>query len=477
MVFSFPFHVDPAHPRPLVSQIVQTLAERIGDGSLAPGSRLPSVRRLAAQCGVSTLTVSNAYNRLVADGALEARPARGYFVAARPRHQARDVPAPVATSVDSLWLLQRAYEENSPLLKAGGGWLPEEYLFTDAIRHALAVQARRPDPAIMRYGNPYGHPGLRQSIRLLLAQQQIACGDGSIILTHGASQALELAIRCVIRPGDTVLVDDPGYSNLYPTLQSLGARIVGVPRLQDGPCLEHLDRLARHHAARLFVTNTRLHNPTGTSYSAPVAHQALMLAERHDFLIVEDDIFAGLAPEDTVTLARLDQLRRVIHVSSFSKTISPGLRVGFLACRPDLAQHVLRLKMAGSLTSSGLGESIVHTILTEGRYRLHLARVRDRLATARKSLCDALDAAGLDLFCRPEGGMFVWAAPRRPTDMRALAERAATQDIMLAPGCLFRPDQAETPWMRLNVIHANDPRLFQFLREAMPDRDAARPPA
>lgn len=458
--------VDHASRTPLVMQIVCAVVAQIDLGRLRAGARLPSVRRLAAQCGVSTLTISNAYNRLVAEGYLDARRASGYFVAVR-----RAAPPPPATpdaaldaSIDSLWLLQRVYEETSPLLKAGCGWLPESHLFTDGVRQALFAVAKKPNAAVARYGNPLGYAPLRRAIQLMLAQREIDCDPEHIVLTHGASQALDLAMRCLLRPGDVVLVDDPGYCNLYPILNALGAKIIGVTRTRQGPDVASLAALAGRHRPKLFFTNTNLHNPTGTNCSPATLYQVLRLAEQHDFHIVEDDIFGGLLEQPAPSIASLDQLRRVIHVGSFSKTISPCLRVGYLACKGDLAQRILRLKMASGLTSSELTEQIVHSILVEGQFRLHLARLREKLGEAQKSVCDALAAAGLTLFHRPTGGMFVWARLGGEADVPDIARQAAARGIMLAPGYLFRPDQKPTPWLRFNVTHADDPRLYRFLQ-------------
>ncbi|MBS1062192.1 PLP-dependent aminotransferase family protein [Gluconobacter wancherniae] len=463
--------IDHHAQTPLVAQIIRRVSALVQNGDWIPGTRLPSIRRLAAQCEVSPLTVSNAYNRLVADGVLEARRASGFFVArqAEQRNEAAAVPADIATSIDSSWMLQRAYENNASVIQAGCGWLPDSYLFLDGIRHAFTALARRPDPAMSGYGNPYGNPGLREMVRLLLLRQGIKCDLSALILTHGASQALELSVRCLTQPGDTVLVEDPGYCNLFPALEVLGLRVIGIPRLHDGPCLKTLEQVAHTKRPKAFVLNTRLHNPTGTSCTPSVTHHVLSLAERHDFMIIEDDIFGGLADEAIPTLAHLDQLQRVIFISSFSKTISPGLRVGFLACPADISARILRLKMASSLTSSSMNEAVVHTILADGRYRLHLRKLRDKLAVARKNVESSLRTAGLEIFTRPEGGMFLWARFQNRVNPVEVSRKAAEQNIMLAPGFLFSPDQTPTPWLRFNASQMDNPRLFSFLSNAIPN--------
>ncbi|WP_035715903.1 PLP-dependent aminotransferase family protein [Azorhizobium doebereinerae] len=449
---------------PLVSQIVAAVTARIAEGALPPGTRLPSVRALAGQCGVSTLTVSNAYNRLVAEGFLEARRASGYYVAARKaaREAPRRLPAG-SVSIDALWLLQRVYEDDPNLLKVGAGWLPESHLFTDGLRHGLAALAKKPPSAVSRYGNPHGYAPLRRAVQMLLAQRAIDCEPDNIILTHGASQALDLAARGLLQAGDTAFVDDPGYCNLFPTLRALGVRVVGIPRTTQGPDVDALRTLAERHRPRVFFTNTILHNPTGTGCSPAVIYRVLRVAEEFDFFIVEDDIFAGMAPDQVPNIASLDQFRRVLYVGSFSKTVSPSLRVGYLVVGRELVERMLYLKLSGGLTSSEITEQVVHAILTEGHHRLHLARLRDKLAAAQKAVCDSLESAGLSIFHRPSGGMFVWAGLPGAPDMAEVARQALDEGIMLAPGALFRADQKATPFMRFNVTHADHPRLYRFL--------------
>lgn len=456
--------LDPAASLPLVAQIVDAIRSRVQSGIWLDGMKLPSIRKLATSCAVSPLTVSNAYNRLVAEGFLQARPASGYFVThelAPPSRQEK--PLSHSPSVDSLWLLQRAYEGGERQIQAGCGWLPESFLYGSGVRSALNSLGRRPDMIELGYGNPYGHEGLRDQIALSLARQGIACPRSGIILTHGASQALELAIRCLARPGDTILVEDPGYCNLFPALRALGLVLYGVPRLKDGPCLESLARLVQEKRPKAFIINTRLHNPTGTSCSAPVLHKLLRIAETTNLMLIEDDIFGDLAPETSPTLAYLGQLEQVIRISSFSKTISPGLRVGYVASGPAFARNILKLKMASSLTSTHMSEAIVHHILADGRYRLHLARVREKLAHQQDKALRRFAKTGLVPFCKPEGGMFLWMRFKQEQDVLQLTRDAAQSDFLLAPGDYFSPENARSPWLRFNVTQCERTELFTFL--------------
>ncbi|GBR54847.1 GntR family transcriptional regulator [Neokomagataea thailandica NBRC 106555] len=323
--------------------------------------------------------------------------------------------------------------------------------------------SRRPEPSLTGYGNPYGHKGLRDLILLLLRRQGIATQTDNIILTHGASQALELSIRCLTKSGDTVLVEDPGYCNLFPLLRALGLRIIGIPREVDGPNLEELNRAARIHSPRLFIINTRLQNPTGTSCSLSKVHHILNCAERFDFKIIEDDTFGGLSDDNTPTLAQLDQIERVIFVSSFSKTICPSLRVGFVVCSQNISNSILHLKMATSLTSSTISEALVFNILADGRYRHHLSKLREKLLVARSEGITRLEKAGMAVFSQDKDGLFLWARFVGEIDSVDLTRRGLDEGIMLAPGFLFSPEPSRNAWFRFNVSYLNDRKLFDLL--------------
>lgn len=458
--------LDPSLPTPLVRQLYDALLAQIASSAMKPGDKLPSVRALAKDCEVSTMTVTNAYQRLVAEGHVQARRASGYYVAEVERAATRRKPFLGRTSVDSLWLLKHVYEDDRTLLNAGCGWVPPEMLHIGGVQRALAALSRKSAAGLANYGTPYGYLPLRQQIQTLLAQKGIETAPHQIVLTHGASQALSLVARCLLQPRDVVLVDEPGSTNLFAMLRSMDLKLVGVERTVNGPDLTALQALAQRHGAKAFFTTTNLHNPTGGQCTPAVAYQMLRLAEQLDFRIVDNDAMAGLEPPGATSLASLDRLQRVIHVGSFSKTVSPSLRVGFVACNEEFAEKMILQKMVNSLTTSELTERLLHGVLVEGRYRAHLARLAERLRTAQNTVCERLETAGMQLFTRPAGGPFLWARfERDDVDMRALAQRAISESFLLAPGDLFRTDLRPTPWLRFNVGYADDPKLYRFLAQ------------
>jgi DNA-binding transcriptional MocR family regulator len=242
--------------------------------------------------------------------------------------------------------------------------------------------------------------------------------------------------------------------------------MLGVPRRADGPDVETLEALAAEHRPKVYFTQSAMQNPTATDMSPHVVFRVLQAAERHDFMVVEDDIFSDLQASPTPRLATLDQLNRVIYARSFSKTLSGSLRVGFLACRPDLASDLADVKMLTAVTSSQFAERLLCGMLTDGHYRKFLARLQSRLDEARANVVHAFERIGLELLVEPSAGMFVWARFPQGGDALALAERARRDGIMLAPGHVFRPHLEPTPWMRFNVAICDDPRVIRWLDRA-----------
>jgi DNA-binding transcriptional MocR family regulator len=471
------FQLDPSSSEPLVAQIVRGLTRCIVTRQWRPGSRTQSIREFARQHGVSTSTVVEAYDRLVAAGLLTARRGAGFFVAEPGRgaahHPDADDPSSVP-AVDSDWLLRNIYEHREGGIYAGCGWLPENWHDLEAVSKGLRQLALNP-LGLISYGHPKGYEPLRQQLTRQLAELEIEAPPSQILLTLGASQGLDLIVRRLTQPGDTVFVDDPGYSNQLSGLRLRGLRLVGVPMTPTGPDVAALEALLALHQPQLYVTNTQLQNPTGASYSAATAFRVLRLAERHDFRVVEDNVSADLVPGRAFTLAGADQLRRVIYVGSYSKAIGPGLRAGFVVAEAGLLEELVYHKLVSGMSTPIINERLVHSVLMDGHVRKHLEQLRNRLAKAQERTCRRLESAAFRPFFEPGAGMFIWARPLdESVDTFALAQEALSHDIMLAPGHLFRPEPSPSPWLRFNVSYCDSDRLFAFLERAV---DTRRKPA
>ena len=458
------FSLDSQSTTPLVTQIVDGFRLLVNGGGLRVGTKLPSIRQFAHAHGVSVYTVVDAYDRLVAQGYFTSRPHSGFFV--RRRGSVEPTPGDAARqyNFDSMWYMRRIFENRTLRLKPGCGWLPGDWLFADGVRRGLRSLASE-EADLGGYGEPRGYAPLRLLLCDLLAEQEIVAESQQVLLTNGASQALDLAARCLVHAGDAVLVDDPGYANLMFSLRFLGARLVGVPRTSNGYDLDALERHIQEHHPKVFFTQPRLQCPTGSTAQLAHLHRVVQLAEKHDFLIVENDIYAHLDPAPRPSLASLDQLRRVIYVGSFSKTISPNIRVGYMAANTNLLEDLEQLKMISGLTSSEFTERLAYGALIDGRWRKHVKGLRDRLADAQQRVAARLLDLGFVLFTEPKAGMFLWARHPDVEDSSQLACRAAEKDLLMGPGHLFSVALEASPWLRFNVAHCMDDEVFNFLEK------------
>ena len=453
---------------PLVDQIVGSIRTQIEDRLLRPGMHLPPIRTFATEHAVSRFTVVEAYDRLVALGYLQSRRGSGFYVAAR---QGTAVTKPrvgeIERAFDNTGVLHQSLEDSNDRLKVGVGWLPTEWMDEEGMQRNIRTLTRRSDSRVTSYGTAQGYLPLRDQVSLKLLELGIGVRSNQLLLTHGATQGLDLIARTLLKPGDCVLVDDPGYWNLFANLRLLGVNLVGVPRTSHGPDAEALEQLMAEHHPKIFFTQSVLHNPTSCNLTPANAFRLLQLAEKHDFLIVEDDVYGDFQPTPATRLAQLDQLQRVIYVGSFSKTLSANLRVGFVACSPDLIADLTDFKIVTGLSNCEFAERLTYLMLTEGHYRKLVDRMHGRLASATEQTLRMLERVGLNVYAEPEGGMFIWAAVPGLTDSAALASRASKEGIMLAPGNIFRPQMQPSPWLRFNVAYALDPRLERFFGERL----------
>lgn len=453
---------------PLCDQIVTGIKRQIDDRHLRPGTKLPSIRNFAETYNVSRFTVVEAYDRLVAMGYLHSRRGAGFYTATPATNEEAAQPHPTPSdnhkrNEQLVWLIRRLLEADESTILAGGPWLPNSWLDETGIRQSLNVLARKNGAFLLEYGQPFGYLPLREHLAQMLAALGITARASHILLTQSTSQALELVIRYLLKPGDSALVDDPGYYNMFGNLRLQGVEMLGVPRNPDGPDVAVLEKLAAAHRPKVYFTQSVMQNPTGSDMSPHVAFKVLQAAERHNFMVVEDDIFCDLQASITPRLATLDQLNRVIYARSFSKTLSGSLRVGFIACAPDIVNELADIKMLTSITTSQFTERLVYLMLVNGHYRKYLLRLHERLAEARLNVVEAFERIGLELFVEPRDGMFVWARFPQVDDSLALAEASQDDGIMIAPGAVFRPHLERSPWMRFNVTVCDDTRVQRWL--------------
>ncbi|TIP24308.1 MAG: PLP-dependent aminotransferase family protein [Mesorhizobium sp.] len=452
----------------LVESVMTTIRHRIAARSLTPGTRLPSIRAFAKTMQVSKSTVVEAYERLAAEGIIRSRPGSGFYAAGplAPLSLAEIGPR-LDRAVNPLWVSRQSLEAGDGVLKPGCGWLPASWMPEAGLRRALRTMARGEDVTLTDYGTPLGLPPLRHLLARRMAEHGIEASPDQIMLTESGTQAIDLLCRFLLEPGDTVLVDDPCYFNFHALLRAHRAKVVGVPYTPSGPHIELFAQALIEHRPRLYITNSALHNPTGAILSPVVAHRLLKLADQSDLTIIEDDIFADFEHSPAPRLAAFDGLGRVVHIGSFSKTLSASVRCGFIAAPRDWMEGLTDLKIATSFGSGRLASELVLTLLKDGSYRKHVDLLRTRLSRAMAETSTRLKAIGIVPWIDQPTGMFLWCRLPEGVDAAETARRALSANVVLAPGNAFSLSQTASRFLRFNVAQSADERIFSTLEEAI----------
>lgn len=460
--------LSPTRSGTLVERIMEVVRKRIAGRTLAPGAKLPSVRGMAAAMQVSKSTVVEAYDRLAAEGVIRSRRGSGFYVAGHlPPLSLAEIGPRLDRAIDPLWISRQSLEAGEDVLKPGCGWLPSSWMPETGIRRALRTLARTDQERLTDYGTPLGSAPLRQLLTRRAAGYGIEAPPGQIMLTESGTQAIDLLCRFLIEPGDTVLVDDPCYFNFHAILRAHRAMVIGVPYTPNGPDMSAFAQALHAHRPRLYITNSALHNPTGATLSPLIAHRLLRLAELHDLTIIEDDIFADFEPEPAPRLAAFDGLERVIHIGSFSKTLSAAVRCGFIIAREEWIEGLIDLKIATTFGGSPFSAELVSGLLRDGSYRKHLNGLRERLAHAMGSTLERLRTLGLTPWIEPRAGMFLWCRLPDGLDASEIARKALLENVVLAPGNAFSLSQSAGGFLRFNVAQSLDPRVYAVLENVM----------
>lgn len=456
----------------LTEQLAERFASRIRDRLLAPGARLPSVRQCAQQHGLNPSTVVAAYDQLLARGLVEARRNRGFFVRERGPASAGSAAgkspatAPGAAAprmvapVNAATLIRGMFHPSEGKPQPGAGVFPPEWLensFMPAAVRKVSTHAALAD-ASLRYGEPQGDGLLRRVLAARLQGMGLPADPAQIITTVGATHALDIVSRTLLKPGDAVMVEEPGWAVEFARLHALGMRVLPVPRGPAGPDLAVMERYCEAHAPKLFVSVSVLHNPTGYSLTPASAHRVLQLAQRHHFLVVEDDTYGHIAPEHATRMGVLDGLQRTIYVSGFAKILAPNWRVGYLVAPPDWTERLLDTKMLATLTTPSLLERAMAHCIEQGQLRRHAERIRHRLDLARSRSAKLAQAAGCRFVAEP-AGLFGWVDTG--TDTEALAQRLLDEGYLTAPGSLFYANRAPSTLMRINFATTQDAAFWR----------------
>ena len=452
-----------------VERVMALIRERIERRVLSPGARLTSVRAMAQATGFSKSTVVEAYDRLVAERVIRSRAGSGFYVAAplAPLSLAQVGPR-LDREIDPLWMLRQSLTSaGTASLKPGCGWLPDEWMPQELLRKGMRSMARVRDSSVAGYAPPLGFEPLRRLLARRLGDQGIDAAPDQVLLTDSGTHGIDLVCRFLIEPGDVVLVDDPSYFNFHALLRAHRARIVGISYTPNGPDVTALTQALTEHRPRFYLMNSAIHNPTGATLSPATSHRIMKLAEAHDLIVVEDDIFADFETVSTPRLASFDGFDRVIRVGSFSKSVSSSIRCGHIIAKPEWIAGLSDLRIATGMSGSPLAAKLLHYVLADGGFRRHMDQVRDRLQERMDRSIKRLKNIGVTPWIEPAAGLFLWCKLPDDIDAAMVARRALADEVLFAPGNVFSVSQSAGSFMRFNVAMMEDPKIFRILQSAM----------
>jgi GntR family transcriptional regulator / MocR family aminotransferase len=465
---------------PLYQQIETHLRQGILSGSLAANTRLPASRQLAHDLGVNRITVENAYAELETDGLIYSRMGSGtYVLPPNPLPTlSKDGPgAPWPLWQQSVGFQDRTTERKPPdetLKKAArhprpisfASGIGDAQLFpAEDFRKVLQTVMRRDGIAALDYGEPNGHAPLRETIAHILSSQGLQTRSDNVLITAGSQQALSLVSQLLLKPGDVIMVESPTYSGALDLFRALDFKVVGVPVDGQGMQVETLEKLLQQHHPKLIYTIPNFHNPTGTCLSTPRRHQLIILADRYNIPILEDDFVGDLRYEGRTqpALKALDPGGRVIYVSTFSKILMPGLRVGFLVAEGPIYNCLVNFKRVNDLATSTLIQRALQAYVTVGRYQTYLRRSCQIFRKRRDAMLLAIQRylPARVHFDPPQGGLFLWLQLPENLSSEKLLPLAWEEGVDFAPGNGFFPDApGGSNWLRLNFV-AQEPDLIE----------------
>jgi DNA-binding transcriptional MocR family regulator len=456
--------IDRADERSLTAQLVDLFLDAIASGELAPGARLPPTRGLATLAGINQLTAGRVYRRLQTLGAVVSEVGRGTFV--RAAAAATHIERPGDTSWQSYVLVPERNDESDrivgeiarhvddpAMIPLSAGYPALELIPVAALREAAVEAIDRHGARAFQYGPIEGASELRAELAELGRQRGLDDDANSIVATTGARQALTLAARATLRPGDKVACESPTFMGIIEALRTVGAEILPVPIDEHGLDTGALEQLLRHHEIRLLATQPRLQNPTGVDLSAPRRERLVELARQHGFFILEDGVYADLRFEgDDPGPLRALAPSHVIYVDSLSKTVGPGLRAGWIAASGPVLDRIIGEKRRDDAHGTTLTQQLTAGFLAKGLYPAQLARALSRYREGRDALVAALESelGAMAQFARPAGGGHVWVTLRQPLDDARLYREALAGGVTFVPGAAMLVERPRATHLRLS---------------------------
>ncbi|MEN8166410.1 MAG: PLP-dependent aminotransferase family protein [Pseudomonadota bacterium] len=444
----------------LYEKLASEVAHQIEQGIFRAGDRLPGVRVFSRQRDTSVATAVAVYRRLEDDGYVEARARSGFFVRSRPNvtmpepgiSKPKSRPRPVTGQGLTMQLVKAA--NNPDIVQLGAAVPDSSFLPGRAIELALSSAARRHRTRSVAYEFPPGAPELRQQIARRMAESGCTLRPEEIVITNGCQEALTLALQALTSPGDVLAIESPTFYGLLQVIDSLGLKALEIPtHPREGISLEALQLALEQWPVKACVAVPNYSNPLGYCMPDERKQRLVELLQAHRIPLIEDDVYGdlGFSQRRPSTCKARDKSGSVLYCASFSKTLAPGLRIGWIA--PGRYQErVEYLKYVTNLATPTIPQLAVAQMLESGIYERHLRKVRVEYARAVERMIEAVERhfpAGTRV-TQPQGGFVIWIELAAKVDSFELAGKLLAQGISIAPGPIFSASQKYRNFLRLS---------------------------
>mgnify|MGYP005995391779 CR=1 FL=1 len=449
----------------LYQQIAQEMTLDIKEGLYEPGQKVPSVRKLSQQRCVSISTVNQAYALLEDQGYLRAKPQSGYFVKEGANDPIQAPPVSQGgqpqTVGKEIMIKQMLNSINQPsIVNFAAAIAHESLLPLRALQNHVQKAVRYQSSDVFQYLFSPGLEPLRKQIATRMREVSVKCHHNDIIITQGCSEALALCLKSSTQPGDIIAVESPCYYGFLQLAKQHGLKVIEIPTdANDGMSLDALALALKEWPIRLIAVASRYSNPIGARLSTAKQQSLYKLAQQFDCQILEDDIYGELGFKDDLktVLKTFDVDDRVMYCSSFSKTLSPGLRIGWCLAGRHL-ESVKQRQMFSSFSPSTLSQYAMSSYLKTGHYDKHLRKLRDICQLNVQTMCLAIRQhfpLGTRI-TQPQGGFIIWLALPHNINTSELQTLALQHQINIAPGSLFSNEHEFDHYLRINCALPQD---------------------
>lgn len=465
--------------KPIYLQIRDRISRLIKSGALQTGDRLPSIRSLAKKLQVNKLTILEAYSILEADGIIFARQGSGYFINQKniPSTNMKSTFAPAQNVIIPEQAGSSFFELHVSAIQAQtqAGMINLSYGLPRPPQDIALIGRRaltKSADSLFAYQIPQGQLTLRRQIAQMLVQKGLEVTSENLIITNGSEQALSLAMNYYLQADDWVIVEAPTYHGAVAILENIGAKIIGIPMNAEGMNLELLAQYLESHCPKLIYTISTLHNPTAITTTQSHRQQLLALAEKYQCPILEDNAYEGLNFETEsesesesesvpAPIKALDRQDLVNYVGTFSKTLIPGLRVGYMVVTGKHYQALVERKLLNDVHTSNFSQAIVSEYLASGHYRRHRKKLQSENLLSRNIMLQAMERyfPNEARWTIPQGGLFLWVQLPEKISIAEIRNQAVKENVLFASGSAFFPNKQGYPAMRLSFSNVSESEI------------------